>query len=612
MSPKILSIDDSKAVRKLLARMFRPFDCELCEAANGEEGLAVAAREMPDLIILDYNMPVMDGVSMLRRLRENADLRRTPVIMLTAESSAENIATVARLGVRDYVTKPFSEELLLAKAGRAVPLVARPTHNGRPNPHSERSSNTLGAVSSEETDSATELAAGATAPSASALQRASVLVVDDSSTMRMSLIKALNELGFDSIKEAKNGRQALELVRKESFDLMLLDMEMPEMNGMEVLIALKNDPRLGGLPVIVISGADQIENAVRCIEAGAEDYLPKPFNPTLLRARATSSIEKKRLRDLDRVRLTQLQSEKDKTEAANRLVTEQNQILENLSTKLSKYLSPQIFQSIFKGEQNVEISSKRKKLTICFTDIAGFTETTDNLESEELTNVLNHYLTEMSVIALQHGATIDKFIGDAMLLFFGDPQSKGVAEDAKACVVMAIAMQRRMRDLEQEWRNRGLLRPFRIRMGITTGFCTVGNFGSRDRMDYTIIGNEVNLAARLQSATEPGSILLSHETNALVQGLVMTEEQPPITVKGFPKPISGYKIVGTFDDLIKEGRVVLEERDGLHVLVDLTKQDSSGVIEILEGILTRLKLPRGKGKKAARGGQRRKEGAPRP
>jgi hypothetical protein len=131
-------------------------------------------------------------------------------------------------------------------------------------------------------------------------------------------------------------------------------------------------------------------------------------------------------------------------------------------------------------------------------------------------------------------------------------------------------------------------------------------------MDYTIIGNEVNLAARLQSATEPGSILLSNETNALVQGLVMTEEQPPITVKGFPKPISGYKIVGTFDDLIKEGRVVLEERDGLHVLVDLTKQDSSDVIEILQGILARLKLPRGQGKKTARGGPRRKKSVPRP
>ena len=158
----------------------------------------------------------------------------------------------------------------------------------------------------------------------------------------------------------------------------------------------RTSPKLSGLPVIVISAADQVETAVKCIEAGAEDYLPKPFNPTLLRARATSSIEKKRLRDIDHVRLTELQAEKDRTEAANMLVTEKNEILENLSSKLSKYLSPQIYQSIFRGDQNVEISSKRKKLTICFTDIAGFTETTDNLESEELTNVLNHYLTEMS------------------------------------------------------------------------------------------------------------------------------------------------------------------------------------------------------------------------
>jgi CheY-like chemotaxis protein len=614
MSPKILSVDDSKAVRMLLARLFRPFACELCEAANGVEGLAVAVREKPDLIILDYNMPVMDGIGMLRRLREDADLKRTPVIMLTAEASAENIATVARLGVRDYVTKPFDEELLLAKAARVVSLVARSApdrREGKPDAQSERSGDVPDSVSPEGPPS-TDLAEALSAPSTTSLQRATVLVVDDSRTMRLSLIRALNELGFDDIKEAKNGRQALELALKQSFDLMLLDMEMPEMNGMEVLLTLKNHPQLSGLPVIVISGADQIENAVKCIEAGAEDYLPKPFNPTLLRARATSSIEKKRLRDLDRVRLTQLQAAKDRTEAANSLVTEKNQILENLSSKLSKYLSPQIYQSIFRGEQNVEISSKRKKLTICFTDIAGFTETTDNLESEELTNVLNHYLTEMSVIALQHGATIDKFIGDAMLLFFGDPESRGVAEDAKACVMMAIAMQRRMRELEQEWRSRGLLRPFRIRMGITTGFCTVGNFGSRDRMDYTIIGNEVNLASRLQSATEPGSILLSYETNALVQGLVMTEEQPPITVKGFPKPISGYKLVGTYNDLVKAGKVVLEERDGLHVLVDLTKQDRSDVIEILQDILTRLKRPQVIANKSVGARRRGKKGDPAP
>ena len=285
----------------------------------------------------------------------------------------------------------------------------------------------------------------------------------------------------------------------------------------------------------------------------------------------------------------ELKEAQQRLELANASVTEQNRVLEVLSSKLSKYLSPQVYQSIFAGKQSVEISSKRKKLTIFFSDIAGFTETTDNLESEELTDVLNQYLTEMSTIALAHGATVDKYIGDAMLLFFGDPESRGVVEDAKACVTMAIAMQRRMRELEGEWRSRGLERPFRIRVGISTGFCTVGNFGSKDRMDYTIIGNEVNLAARLQSAVEPGGILLSHETNALVQDIVLTEEFPPMTVKGFLKPIKTYKVLGTYKELVDDGRVVLQERDGLRVLVDLTKQVSSEAIKVLEDVLAELK-----------------------
>jgi class 3 adenylate cyclase/PAS domain-containing protein len=280
---------------------------------------------------------------------------------------------------------------------------------------------------------------------------------------------------------------------------------------------------------------------------------------------------------------------KRRTDKANRLVTEKNETLEALSSKLAKYLSPQIYDSIFSGKQNVEITSKRKKLTIFFSDIAAFTETTDNLESEELTDVLNHYLTEMSTIALEYGGTIDKYIGDAILLFFGDPETSGVEEDAKACVMMAIAMQRRMRELENEWRERGLERPFRIRMGICTGYCTVGNFGSRDRMDYTIIGNEVNLAARLETAAEPGSILLAHETNALVQDIVLTEEQPPMTVKGFARPINNFKVIGTYDEMIDEGRVVLQERDGLRILVDLSKQDKSEAISVLEEVLAQLK-----------------------
>lgn len=169
------------------------------------------------------------------------------------------------------------------------------------------------------------------APTASAVpampaatpQQSSVLVVDDSRMMRLALIRALNALGFNNITEAANGRQAVELIQQQSFDLMLLDMEMPEMNGMEVLTEIRNNTKLSGLPVIVISGAEQVDSAVKCIEAGAEDYLPKPFNPTLLRARVTTSLEKKRLRDLDKVRLVQLQTEKDLLEQMQRRLNEE-------------------------------------------------------------------------------------------------------------------------------------------------------------------------------------------------------------------------------------------------------------------------------------------------
>lgn len=132
MTPRILSVDDSKTIRMLLKRLFLPFVCELFEAGDGQEALEVATREKPDLIILDYNMPVMDGVTMLRHLRENEELRKTPVIMLTAEASPEIISTVARLGARDYITKPFDQDLLLAKVARVVTLEPLPVKNDVP------------------------------------------------------------------------------------------------------------------------------------------------------------------------------------------------------------------------------------------------------------------------------------------------------------------------------------------------------------------------------------------------------------------------------------------------------------------------------------------------
>lgn len=293
-----------------------------------------------------------------------------------------------------------------------------------------------------------------------------------------------------------------------------------------------------------------------------------------------------RLSDRNEEQLNALSKEQQE---ANALIAEKNRELDALATQLSKYLSPQIYHSIFTGAQNVEIASSRKKLTIFFSDVVNFTETTDRLESEDLTNLLNRYLTEMTNIALEHGATIDKYIGDAIMVFFGDPQSKGVKEDARACVRMAIDMLKRLGELRTEWLELGATQPFHLRIGINTGYVTVGNFGSEDRMDYTIIGSSVNLTARLQSYAPIDGILLGHETYSLVKDEVNAEEQEPIKVKGFADPISRYKVLGLYGDLEREGSVIREEQDGFKVILDLKKRERAEAIEALQAIIERLK-----------------------
>ncbi len=257
----------------------------------------------------------------------------------------------------------------------------------------------------------------------------------------------------------------------------------------------------------------------------------------------------------------------------NRELEGANNFLADVSLKISRYLSPQIYRSIFSGELDSTIHTKRKKLTIFFSDIKDFTATTERLQPEELTAVLNEYLNEMAQIAVDHGGTLDKFIGDAILVFFGDPESKGPVEDARACLRMAVAMQRRLVELGRAWRDRGLERPFQVRMGINTGFCNVGNFGSADRMDYTIIGAEANLAARLQYIAEPGGIVLSYETFALVKDIVVAHALPPITVKGVAREVVPYVV----ERLVETGAATVfnEHAAGLDLHLDLDSIDDA-------------------------------------
>jgi class 3 adenylate cyclase len=252
----------------------------------------------------------------------------------------------------------------------------------------------------------------------------------------------------------------------------------------------------------------------------------------------------------------------------NKELESANDFLASLSMKISRYIPPQVYKSIFSGQKDVTIHTERKKLTIFFSDIQNFTATAERLQPELLTQLLNEYFTEMSAIAHEYGGTIDKFIGDAMLIFFGDPETRGDRADAQACLQMAWRMQHRLTELNAKWRASGIELPFKARIGINSGYCNVGNFGSADRMDYTIIGAEANLAARLQSIAEPGGIAISYETFALVSDIITSHPLPPITMKGISREVVPYAVDSIIDDRPVQTDIVVERMPGLDFYLD--------------------------------------------
>jgi len=210
------------------------------------------------------------------------------------------------------------------------------------------------------------------------------------------------------------------------------------------------------------------------------------------------------------------------------------------------------------------------------------------MESEALSSLLNNYLEEMSEIALRHGGTIDKFIGDSVMAFFGDPESKGKEQDALACVLMALEMRERMKYLRQRWNDQGVTQSLKIRIGINTGYCTVGNFGSESRLDYTIIGGHVNLASRLESNAEADQILISHKTYALIKDKINCEKKAEITVRGIAQPVQTYQVIDQRDKLTNESMEFKEEFDGFLLSVDLNHTDKEQVLHTLKKVMDKL------------------------
>ena len=354
-----------------------------------------------------------------------------------------------------------------------------------------------------------------------------VLVVDDSRTLRRLLIRELNTMGITDISEASDGNEALVRLREKTPDLMLLDMEMPELDGLGVLKVVKSSSELNHLPIIMVSSAEQFEKTVECIQLGADDYLPKPFNPVLLHARVFSSLDKKRLRDADREHIAQLQHEK---ELLN---------LEQMKTeKLMLNILPRpIADRLKKGEKN--IAGSYPEVTVLFSDLVGFTKMSAQKSAPDLVKLLNDIFTRFDVRAQDLGLEKIKTIGDAYMVVGGLPIPR--TDHAEIAADMAIGM---FEDLNAF--NVANNMAIEMRIGMHSGPVVAGVIGFT-KFSYDLWGNTVNTASRMESTSKTGRIQITSITSGLLQGHFEIEERETIECKGLgpilTSFINGRKIV---------------------------------------------------------------------
>ena len=358
---------------------------------------------------------------------------------------------------------------------------------------------------------------------------AALLVVDDNEDNRYTLTRRLKREGYTNLTTANDGKQALQLLRSQKFDLMLLDIMMPEVNGYEVLEQLKADADLRHVPVIMISAVGEVESVVRCIELGAEDYLPKPFDATLLRARVGASLEKKALRDEVREWNKKLEER----------VQEQVAQLNRLG-RLKGFFSPQLAESIVNGGGEDLLKTHRREVVVVFLDLRGFTAFTDSTEPEEVMRVLGEYHRVMGKLILAHEGTLEHFAGDGILIFFNDPIE--IEKPAENAIGMALEMQAHFAPLRAAWKRRGF--DLDLGIGITQGYATLGAVGFEGRWEYACIGSVANLASRLCNEAKGGQILVNQKTFDRIEEVVEAEPLGELELKGLAHPVSVFNITG--------------------------------------------------------------------
>ena len=336
---------------------------------------------------------------------------------------------------------------------------------------------------------------------------ARLLVADDNKVNRLLLTRTL-ELQGHVVEPAANGRVALEMLRAGNFDLVLLDMEMPEMDGFEVLEHLHADRRLRDVPVIVTSSLEGLDHVVRCIELGAEDFLSKPVNAGLLKARIGSSLEKKRLRD-------------------------------QLGDMVRRFATPEVAEDL--QQSGFTLEGRHVHATVLFCDIRDFTALVESQPASTTIELLNTWYTLMFDAISGEGGVVNQMIGDGLMAMFGAPLP--LVDHAGAAVRAALEMID-MIELFGEQRRADGLAPIRIGIGIATGDMVAGYTGTRQRATYTCVGDTVNLAARLEAHTKVAgrAILVDAATHAALGSMAGIEPMGPVAFRGKAGPVDVFAI----------------------------------------------------------------------
>jgi adenylate cyclase len=369
-----------------------------------------------------------------------------------------------------------------------------------------------------------------------------LLVVDDNEDNRYTLSLQLNAQGYHNIAIATNGREALSVLHSKPFDLVLLDIMMPELNGYEVLERMRSSPELRNIPVIMISAIGELDSVVRCIELGAEDYLPKPFEPTLLRARVYASLERKRLHDQVVAQAADLASQAAELARWNKTleqrVADQLGEIERMG-KLRRFLSPQVADLIVASGMEKQLQSHRREITALFCDLRGFTSFSETSDPEDVMMLLRDYHAAIGQIIIKYGATLEHFAGDGVMLIFNDPLP--IDKPELQAVRMALEMRDAIGTLTEKWRRLGHEIGFGI--GISNGFATLGTIGFEGRFDYAAVGTVSNIASRLCDEAKPGQILISPRVLMAVEDTMKVEPVGELTLKGIRRPMTAYNVV---------------------------------------------------------------------